>query len=431
MMKLVSRGLVTVLFASLLASCGGGGSVNPTGQVVGNANTMAYTAPVPLGMTWVPSGILRMGNSDQDVKAGGDAKNRVVQMFGFYMDATEISNSEYRQFTDWVRDSIAHAVLGDLKDNDDGTQSIDWKKKIKWTSEDVQDAMASYYIPAEQSVWGRKEFDNRGKLVYNYEAYDFDEMNRAQIDVDRSTFKKQSVAMRIYPDTTVWVKMFAYAYNEPIAQQYNWFKAFDEYPVVGVTWNQANAFNHWRTKLWRSYKESKKQYLEGDFRLPTEAEWEWAARGGLQQSPFPWGGPYVINKQGCYLANFKPNRGNYSADGGLYTTPVQSYIPNDYGLYNMAGNVAEWTTTNFVTNMHQAAGDISPETRFKGSDNDPAWLKRKVIRGGSWKDVQYYLQTGTRDWEFADTAKASIGFRCMIPQIASALTNRPPSAKKK
>jgi formylglycine-generating enzyme len=430
MIKSMSKSALVLACAALFASCGGDSSSNPQGQVVGSPNRMAYSAPVPLGMTWVPSGVLRMGASDQDIKYGNDSKSRTAQMFGFYMDATEVSNSEYRQFTDWVRDSITHAVLGDYRDLPDGSQVIDWKKKIKWISEDVQEAMSSYYIAPEQSYWGRREFDNRGKLVYNFTSYDYEEMNRAKIDAPRSSFTRKTYNVNVYPDTTVWVKMFSYAYNEPIAQQYNWFKAFDDYPVVGVTWSQANAFNHWRTKLWRSFRDTKKQYLEGEFRLPTEAEWEWAARGGLQQSPYPWGGPYVVNKLGCYLANFKPNRGNYSADGGLYTVKVTAYHPNDYGLYNMSGNVSEWTSSSYVSSSYQAVGDISPETRFKANDGDPEWQRRKVIRGGSWKDVAYYLQVGTRDWEFQDTAKAYIGFRSMIPQIAPALTNKQPARRK-
>jgi formylglycine-generating enzyme len=430
MIKLISQGLIAIATASLFASCGGGASSNPQGQVTGVTYKTNYNVPVPLGMTWVPSGVMRMGASDQDMKNGGDSKTRAVQMFGFYMDATEISNAEYRQFTEWVKDSTTHAVLGDYRDLPDGSQIIDWKKKIKWGSEDVQDAMSTYYIPAEQSVWGKKEFDNRGKLIYHYENYDYDEMNKAKIDVARSTFKKAIHNTQVYPDTTVWVKMFSYAYNEPIAQQYNWFKAFDNYPVVGVTYKQANAFNHWRTKIWRETKDAKKEYLESEFRLPTEAEWEWAARGGLQQSPYPWGGPYVTNKKGCYLANFKPNRGNYSSDGGLYTVKVNAYWPNDYGLYNMSGNVAEWTTSSYSTNAYQYVGDISPESRLKTQDSDPEWLKRRVIRGGSWKDVAYYLQVSTRDWEFQDTAKAYIGFRSIIPQAASSLTNKVPVRRK-
>jgi formylglycine-generating enzyme len=409
--------------ASGIVSCSNEGS--PTGQLVGNKNKMSYTAPAPLGMVWVPSGTMRMGVSDQDIKNGNDAKNRAVQIFGFYMDATEVTNAEYRQFTDYVRDSITHTILGDMKSLDDGTEIVDFRKTIKWNSEDVQDAMAAYYIPANQSISGRKEFDNYGKLVYKYDFIDYDGMARSNASTPRSQFIKPTTTP-IYPDTTVWVKQFSQGYNEPIAQQYNWFKAFDEYPVVGVNWKQVQAFNHWRTVSWRNYRYSKKKYTESEFRLPTEAEWEWAARGGHQQSPYPWGGPYVVNKKGCYLANFKPNRGNYSSDGGLYTVKAQSYWPNDYGLYNMSGNVSEWTQSTYVANAYGSTADMSPELRLKVSDTDPQYLKRKSVRGGSWKDVQYYLQVSTRDYEYMDTAKSYIGFRSILPQIASALTNKAP-----
>ena len=69
-----------------------------------------------------------------------------------------------------------------------------------------------------------------------------------------------------------------------------------------------------------------------DFRLPTEHEWEYAARGGHDLAPFPWGGYYIRNAKGCLLANFKPGRGNYPEDGGLYTVKADAYFPNDYGL---------------------------------------------------------------------------------------------------
>jgi gliding motility-associated lipoprotein GldK len=371
-----------------------------------------------------------MGASDQDLRSANDVKNRTVQMVGFWMDATEITNAEYRQYVDWVRDSTAHSVLGDYKDLDDGTQVIDWKKKIKWTTEDVQDAMAAYYVPSTESIWGKKEFDN-AKLKYHYETFDYDQMSRQSVPGQSQSRMNYLVKYDIgaYPDTTVWMKLFSYSYNEPITHQYFWYPAFNNYPVVGVNWYQANAFCHWRTKNWRSYRDSKKLYLEGDFRLPSEEQWEWAARGGRTQSPYPWGGPYIVNKKGCYLANFKPNRGNYSADGGLYTVRADAYWPNDYGLYNMSGNVAEWTMSPYEVHTYGNVADMSPEIKSRAKDTDPTWWKRKTLRGGSWKDPATFLQVGNRDYEFADTAKAYIGFRCIVNYIAPALSNKTPKRR--
>jgi len=239
----------------------------------------------------------------------------------------------------------------------------------------------------------------------------------------KNSFNKE-YNVPVYPDTTVWVRQLQYSYNEPIALQYNWFPAFNQYPVVGINFHQAEAFCNWRTMLWKGDREKNKMYFEGEFMLPNEQQWEWAARGGRTESPYPWGGPYLVNKKGCYLANFKPQRGNYAADGGLYTVPVDRYWPNDYGLYNMAGNVAEWTRDSYFGTAYQTVADVNPELNHKMRDSDPLWMKRKVIRGGSWRDVAFYLQNGTRDFEYADTAKAYIGFRCVYQQIGPALTNR-------
>jgi len=417
-MKQLSLKISAVALLALAASCGKSGS---GGQLVGDPTTLNYKAPVPLGMVWVPSGVLKMGASDEDVRSKNDAQIRSVQMTGFYMDATEISNAEYRQFTDWVRDSMAHVQLGDFIDNADGTQRVDMRKRINWRDQDLQDQLSSFYIPAEQSGWGRKEFDN-SKLVYHYETFNYEDAARNP-DQPRTSFVGK-YDVKVYPDTTVWVRQFSYSYNEPIALQYNWFPAFNNYPVVGVNYNQANAFCDWRTHLWKSERDKTKLYTEGEFRLPNEMQWEWAARGGRNEAPYPWGGPYLVNKKGCYLANFKPLRGNYAADGGLYTVPVNKYWPNDYGLYNMAGNVSEWTSSTYYQSAYGTVADMNPEIERKMAANDPQWLKRKVIRGGSWRDVAFYLQVSTRDYEFADTSKAYIGFRCIYQEIAQSLTNR-------
>ena len=417
-MRQLSLKISAVALLFIVASCGRSGT---GGQLVGTPNTLNYKAPVPLGMVYIPSGILKMGASDEDVRGRNDALLRTVQMTGYYMDATETSNAEYRQFTNWVRDSMAHVQLGDFIDNPDGTQRVDMRRKVNYNDPEVADQLANFFVPAEQSGWGKREFDN-SKLIYNYSVFDYEDAVRNPTEPRTNFIRPYSVA--VYPDTTVWMRQFSYSYNEPIATQYNWFPPFNNYPVVGVTYFQAQAFCNWRTNLWRSERERSRQFFEGEFRLPNEMQWEWAARGGLNESPYPWGGPYIVNKKGCYLANFKPQRGNYASDGGLYTVPVDRYWPNDYGLYNMSGNVSEWTNSQYVGNAYNTVSDVNPEIRTRLRENDPQWLRRMVIRGGSWRDVAYYLQVSTRDWEFADTAKSYIGFRCIYQQIAPALTNR-------
>ena len=277
------------------------------------------------------------------------------------------------------------------------------------------------FIPAEQSGWGVRQLD-ASKLKYHYTAFDM--AASVAHPGEAQTKYVHSYDIESYPDTNVWIRQFNYSFNEPIAQQYFWFQGFNKYPVVGVNWNQCNAFCNWRTHYWKSERDRLKQYTESEFRLPSEEEWEWAARGGRNESPYPWGGPYIINKKGCYLANFKPQRGNYAADGGLYTVPVDWYASNDYGLKNMAGNVSEWTSSAYFGGSYNQIADINPSITYNAKDNDPIWMKRKVVRGGSWRDVSYFLEVSTRDYEFADTAKSYIGFRCVYPEVREALTNR-------
>lgn len=423
-MKRTSLKVLSLALLALAASCGQRGS---NGQLIGDQTRSNYKPPVPIGMVYVPSGTFKLGASDEDIRGRNDATIHTVQIAGFYMDATEISNQEYRQFTNWVKDSIARTLLQYVKDLPDGSTKLDWNKHINWKDADVQDQLASMYIQADQSGWGVKLI-NTTVLQYSYKTFDY--ANASRFKGAKSAYNEKAFTYdlhpEIYPDTTVWIKQYQYSYNEPISRQYFWFQGFNTYPVVGVNWQQANAFCDWRTRYWVSERDKAKAYTEGRFHLPTEQEWEWAARGGRNESPYPWGGPYIINKKGCYLANFKPQRGNYSADGGLYTVPVDKYAANDYGLKNMSGNVAEWTASAYFSGSYDQMADINPSIQFGAKANADPYTTRKVVRGGSWRDVAYFLQVGTRDFEYADSSKPYIGFRCIINHIEPALRNRRP-----
>jgi gliding motility-associated lipoprotein GldK len=186
----------------------------------------------------------------------------------------------------------------------------------------------------------------------------------------------------------------------------------------------ANAFCYWRTKLWNQYRAGAKGEVNSEeFRLPFESEWEYAARGGRNNAVYPWGSYYLRNKKGCLLANFKPGRGNYPEDGGQYTVRAEAYFPNDYGLYNMAGNVSEWTFDSYSENSYSFTHDLNPHIRYDAQSGESETNKRKVVRGGSWKDVGFMLQTGTRNWEYQDTTKSYVGFRCALTFLGRSIND--------
>ncbi len=458
------------------------GCKTSTGELVGSQPRTQWWDVDPFGMLYIPMGSFNMGPSDEDTPYSHTTKSKTVSVQAFYIDQTEISNNEYRQFVDWVRDSIAHRALfenGTVEhgiETDEFEQPIDpplvnWDEKIAYDEQEVREVIEFMYLPPEERFLRRRQLDAR-KLNYEYYWINFrlaanrnntfkpakspdpvtgvdyinggqstsvgdnktlgrydvkDEISdgtgtytpRERKDKDRSVFIVKDV-INIYPDTLAWVRDFTYSFNEPMTNMYFWHPAYDDYPVVGVSWKQARAFCIWRTNLFNSWLMNNGQPIVNDFRLPTESEWEYSARGGLALSPYPWGGPYILNSRGCYLANFKPRRGNYIPDGGFHTVKIGSYNPNDYGLYCMAGNAAEWTSNAFDESSYDFSHDLNPDYVYEAQDNEANVLKRKVIRGGSWKDIGYYLQTSTRTYEYQDTAKCYIGFRCVQTYLGRA-----------
>ncbi len=410
MKKVAYSVLISAIGLTILGGCG---SASDSGQLEGVMDRPNWNSINPYGMVYVPSGVLTVGQSDQDIYASHIQRPREISIQGFFMDDTEITNNEYRQFVYWVRDSIAHTLLDHFKEDDFGNESLDWDYEIDWADENLEDL----YFQGDDVINGKRELDTR-ELVYSYQSKDWNKAaSRAFKGKRRDILTDEEVA--VYPDTLCWIRDFAYSYNEPMTRNYFWHPAFDDYPVVGVNWKTAHAFCHWRTHLWNTFRSDEPN--TEDFRLPTEYEWEYAARGGKELAAFPWGAYYTRNAKGCLLANFKPGRGNYPEDGGLYTVKADAYFPNDYGLYCMSGNVAEWTESAFYENAQSFIHDLNPDISYNAKDDDPDAYKRKVIRGGSWKDVLFYLETGTRHWEYQDTTKSYIGFRCALTYLGRSL----------
>jgi sulfatase modifying factor 1 len=427
-MKMKNLSVLTAFCAIfLMAGCKLGGKsgrgLPDDGQLHGVAPAGAYNLQKPPGMVYIPPGTFHMGPSDEDVNYSFTSRNQQISISGFWMDATEITNNEYRQFTNWVRDSIAATQLQYGKDVD-GRFQIDWKKAatIKWGDKATIEKISAMIVEPDDRIFGKKELDTR-KFKFHEETFDLPAAAQAiNAGKARSQFINK-VDVAVYPDTLVWIRDFSYSYNEPMTKRYYSHPAFGNYPVVGVNWKQATAFCVWRTQYLNAHLEGKHMATESDFRLPTESEWEYAARGGRSQSMYPWGNYYLRNKRGCLLANFKPGRGNYPEDGGFYTVRADAYWPNDFGLYCMAGNVAEWTSSFYYEGASNFEHDMNPDIRWNAKDTDPPRMKRKVIRGGSWKDVGIYLQTSARTYEYQDTAKSYIGFRCVI-DLAPTMTGK-------
>ena len=408
-------------------SCGSSGN----GELVGVQQREFWNPTDPYGMVFIPQGSFVMGPSDQDVPFANVSASKRVSVGAFYMDETEITNNEYRQFTNYVRDSLAHIILGEagieghlIEEDEFGNfldpARINWKTKIRWNDQEVREILEEeMYLSSNERYNSLREFDTR-KYNYQYEVLDLqDASNKSNREGNASGKRDRSeflsvVNVNIYPDTLAWMHDYAYSFNEPYTNDYYSHTAYDDYPVVGVSWKQAVAFTKWRTQEMNKFLRANKQQGTPDFRLPTESEWEYAARGGQDLSPYPWGGPYTRNNKGCFLANFKPLRGNYVADGGLKTVKVASYNPNGYGLYDMSGNVAEWTANAFDESAFSYAHDMNSDYHYNANEDDHPVLKRKVIRGGSWKDIAYFIQNSTRTYEYQDTAKCYIGFRCAV-----------------
>jgi len=430
----------------------------PVGELVGMGIKDTFQEAQPYGMVFIKRGSFLMGANDQSAVKAINDKSITVSVDAFWMDECEITNDKYRQFVFYVRDSIALRMLvmggkdeyrmkfkNQTNDAPPEVARLNWNAKKKlWSSKDdeVKTILNSLYFNADNSLGFKKQLDP-GKLQYRYEWINYDQaaLPKNKFNANTGGFSEGAIArvdtsyvengvvvnktierklisrkdlistriVNVYPDTIMWLRDFQFSYNDPKMRMYFSHPGFSNYPVVGVTWEQCQAFCQWRTQLFNNANPVGGQ----DYRLPTEAEWEYAARGGKSMALYPWGGNYVRDSKGCFLANFKPMRGSYTDDQGATTMKVASFEPNDFGLFDMAGNVSEWTSSAYEMTSSKLVSDMNPSFQYNAKSSDPDILKRKVIKGGSWKDIAYYLQCGAKTYEYQNESRPYIGFRCV------------------
>lgn len=463
---------IFLLLISLLVSCAA--PSRQGGELVGVSAT-AWNEPAPYGMVLVKRGSFAMGQSEKDSIWGSTPDPKNISVDAFWIDETEITNAKYKQFVYWVRDSIIRERLADpafggneafkIEEDRDGnpvTPHLNWRKAIPWRNPTEDEARAIESVFRTNPITGQKELDAT-QMNYTYSIYDYTQAalrkhrldpNRRIYDTDVKVDPEEVIMIskdtayidddgrivnqtitrplqsefdflhtrivNIYPDTTAWINDFDNVYNEPYMRMYFSHPGYSDYPVVGVSWEQAAAFCVWRTQyLLASYAFRGANYIE-PYRLPTEAEWEYAARAGKNENKYPWKGNSTTGEKGCFYANFKPDKGNYVQDGNLITSRVASYAPNEFGLYDMAGNVSEWTSTTYSEGNNQLSGDMNPEYRYNAAKEDPYKMKRKIVRGGSWKDVSNFIRSDVRMWEYQNEQRSYIGFRCVRTQVGFA-----------
>jgi len=306
--------------------------------------------------------------------------SKMVEGQAFFMAKTEVTNVEYRKFVEsciakWMKEYRPEIV-----------------QKYKWDSPEYVQAVQAWL--ESSSATGASGAER--VLLLLSPAANWGELYMRKLDWGKITYQGES----IYPNTQVWISDFQMSYNEPMRDYYFVHPAYDNYPVVGVSYLQATMYCQWYSA---ENGQKEKEDYRIVYRLPSELEWERAAsvvaeKRSKKSSGSPVNNNFMRNSKGAYISNFRPSANNFGQDGAMFTAPVQSYYTNDAGCYNMQGNVAEWTSTALVYPV--------------GQYTDEGY----IIKGGAWTLPEAACTVGARAilfYGFAGVAPAAsyVGFR--------------------
>ena len=339
-----------LIISSLLAavSCNSGAPEGPIETV--------DKSSVPEGMVWIPEGTYTIGRVGEHAKyVEGPAYE--VRVDGFWMDETEVTNAQWREFVD----DTGYKTVAE--------RPVDWEEIKKQLPPGTPKPHDSILEP--------------GSLVF-----------------------QPNPAANLYDITQWWAWVNGADWQHPYGPGSS-IEGKDNHPVVHIAFEDAKAYCAWAGK-----------------ELPTEAQWEVAARGGEGNKAFAWG--EELTPEGKYLANFYQGRfpdGNSSLDGHEKTAPVKSFAPNGYGLYDMIGNVWEWTSDWYRPDTHKKNRDSGPRGCFnptgpqKSYDPQEPLVPKRVTKGGSYLCSEEYCSNYRPSARMAtayDSGQEHLGFRCVV-----------------
>lgn len=368
-------------------------------KLVGQKSDIAST--LPLSVVGVPTGTFVMGDAADTSTILKKELSKPVLISGFYISQTEITNAQYKEFTNWVRDSIAAKILGNEYINVvAGDTAVNWKNasKINYADPEILNRLDPILLDPSKSLNNKKSI-NPQALVYLLQGFNYQEAAKAENKNRPPSDFIYKYEIPIYPDTLCWLRDFGYSNNEQMAVGYYNSPKYQNYPVVGVSWNQANAFCDWMTKQKINAYQAKNKMAEGGkCRLPTEAEWAYAA--SLDEAE-----------------NSKSKRDTESdpaQQGKIFPAYVSGGKKGKAGLYNMADNVSEWLITSYYEGGENFQNRFNPDIQIGNPKSLSKFERRKVIRGGSWKDAPSMINTANRSYDDMDATHSYIGFRVVI-----------------